>query len=369
MIIMNENLQFINNYIFNNYKIRYTISKNLNISISVIDEIIDINNNRWLEKEEDKEQRLIDLNQKVLDQYFLLNKAKIQKEQEKIKEEIKIKKSKQEELMKFIDQLMSNIFKNQEIIDKITNTKNEISKLNIEANILNNKLKNIEFNKYDFMKTAEKGMSKIFEFHTKHDDNIDIEKIKKESKTSKSSDDFLPIGSEGSHKPDEEKSEKPEVITDLRKELEDIYSNEDTVDYSKEEPKEDEVTVVIDNPEKKRNAKSNVYKSLAFSLGAAGGFGLSFVPIPTTSGLIISGSRLVYSVSKVVIKAYYNKHKEDQDNKVVQVIDSVKSKINDKLEKHPKINAGVTRINNIFCFINCTTISTSRIINKFRKNE
>lgn len=340
MIIMNENLQFINNYIFNNYKIRYTISKNLNISISVIDEIIDINNNRWLGKEEDKEKRLIELNQKLLDQYFLLNK-------EKIKEEIKKNKSKQEEFMKSIDKLMSNIYKDKEIIDKITNTKNEISKLNIEANILNNKLKNIEFNKYDFMKTAEKGMSKIFEFHTKHDDNIDIEKIKKESKASKSSDDFSPIGSEGSHKPEEEKSEKPKVITDLRKELEDIYSNEDTVDYSKEEPKEDEATVVIDNPEKKRNAKSNVYKSLAFVVGFGGGFGLSFVPIPTTSGLIISGSRLVYSVSKVAIKAYYNKHKEDQDNKVVQVIDSVKSTINDKLEKHPKINAGVTRINNI----------------------
>ena len=119
------------------------------------------------------------------------------------------------------------------------------------------------------------------------------------------------------------------------------------MDYSKEEPKKDEVTVVIDNPEKKRNAKSNVYKSLAFSLGAAGGFGLSFVPIPTTAGLIISGSRLVYSTSKLVIKSYYNKHKEDEDNKVVQVIDSVKNKVNDKLEKHPRINAGVTKINNI----------------------
>ena len=116
--------------------------------------------NRWLGKEEDKEKRLIELNQKLLDQYFLLNK-------EKIKEEIKINKSKQEEFMKDIDKLMSNIYRDKEIIDKITNTKNEISKLNIEANILNNKLKNIEFNKYDFMKTAEKGMSKIFEFHTK----------------------------------------------------------------------------------------------------------------------------------------------------------------------------------------------------------
>ena len=349
MIIMNENLQFINNYIFNNYKIRYTISKNLNISISVIDEIIDINNNRWLGKEEDKEKRLIELNQKVLDQYFLLNKAKIQKEQEKIKEEIKIKKSKQEELMKFIDQLMSNIFKNQEIIDKLTNTKNEIYRLNNEINKLNSELKNIEFDKYEFIKFAEKDKSNILDFHQAFDDDIDIEKIKKESKNNNSSDidDTSFSDSSSSTKPNEEKTENAEIITNLRKEMEDIYSKEDTVDYSKEPSKEDEYLYTEDVSERKINAKSKVYKALAFSLGAAGGFGLSFVPIPTTSGLIISGSRLVYSVSKVVIKAYYNKHKEDQDNKVVQVIDSVKSKINDKLEKHPKINAGVTRINNI----------------------
>ena len=95
------------------------------------------------------------------------------------------------------------------------------------------------------------------------------------------------------------------------------------------------------------NNKKKWYKSIAFWGGAALGVGLSFAVVPGTTGLILSGARLAYSFGKKFIKSYAKKH-EGENTGLMRVINKV-TDVKDKFkEKHPRITAAVSKVNNFF---------------------
>ena len=95
------------------------------------------------------------------------------------------------------------------------------------------------------------------------------------------------------------------------------------------------------------NNKKKWYKSIAFWGGAALGVGLSFVVVPGTAGLILSGSRLAYSLGKKFIKSYAKKH-EGKDTRLMRIINKVTDTKDKFKEKHPRITAAVSKVNNFF---------------------
>ena len=95
------------------------------------------------------------------------------------------------------------------------------------------------------------------------------------------------------------------------------------------------------------NNKKKWYKSIAFWGGAALGVGLSFAVVPGTNGLILSGARLAYSLGKKFIKSYAKKH-EGKDTRFMRVINKVTDTKDKFKEKHPRITAAVSKVNNFF---------------------
>lgn len=89
-----------------------------------------------------------------------------------------------------------------------------------------------------------------------------------------------------------------------------------------------------------KNRKDILKKSLYLLAGGALGVGLSFLSTPsTTTGLIISGTRLAYSATKKIIKIYTKNH-VGEDTKINRFI----SKKDNFIKKHPLLN----KCNNFF---------------------
>ena len=74
---------------------------------------------------------------------------------------------------------------------------------------------------------------------------------------------------------------------------------------------------------------------------------MSFVVVPGTAGLILSGSRLAYSLGKKFIKSYAKKH-EGKDTRLMRIINKVTDTKDKFKEKHPRITAAVSKVNNFF---------------------
>ena len=98
--------------------------------------------------------------------------------------------------------------------------------------------------------------------------------------------------------------------------------------------------------EKKEERKQKIKKAAIGALGGAIGFGLSFVLQPGTAGTVISVGRLVYSAAKKGLKVYTEKHKDDENNKIIKMVGKVKEFTKEQAEKHPKITSAISKVNN-----------------------
>ena len=110
----------------------------------------------------------------------------------------------------------------------------------------------------------------------------------------------------------------------------------------KDEEKDNEKT----EEEKKEERKQKIKKAAIGALGGAIGFGLSFVLQPGTAGTVISVGRLVYSTAKKGLKVYTEKHKNDENNKIIKMVGKVKEFTKEQAEKHPKITSAISKVNN-----------------------
>ena len=113
-------------------------------------------------------------------------------------------------------------------------------------------------------------------------------------------------------------------------------------DSPENEEKDNEKT----EEEKKEERKQKIKKAAIGALGGAIGFGLSFVLQPGTAGMVISVGRLVYSVAKKGLKVYTEKHKDDENNKIIKMVGKVKEFTNEQVEKHTKITSAISKVNN-----------------------
>ena len=110
----------------------------------------------------------------------------------------------------------------------------------------------------------------------------------------------------------------------------------------KDEEKDNEKT----EEEKKEERKQKIKKAAIGVLGGAIGFGLSFALQPGTAGTVISVGRLVYSTAKKGLKVYTEKHKDDENNKIIKMVGKVKEFTKEQAEKHPKITSAISKVNN-----------------------
>lgn len=113
-------------------------------------------------------------------------------------------------------------------------------------------------------------------------------------------------------------------------------------DSPENEEKDNEKT----EEEKKEERKQKIKKAAIGVLGGAIGFGLSFVLQPGTAGTVISVGRLVYSAAKKGLKVYTEKHKDDENNKIIKMVGKVKEFTKEQAEKHPKITSAISKVNN-----------------------
>lgn len=98
--------------------------------------------------------------------------------------------------------------------------------------------------------------------------------------------------------------------------------------------------------EKKKARKQKIKKAAIGVLGGAIGFGLSFALQPGTAGTVISVGRLVYSTAKKGLKVYTEKHKDDENNRIIKMVGKVKEFTKEQAEKHPKITSAISKVNN-----------------------
>ena len=110
----------------------------------------------------------------------------------------------------------------------------------------------------------------------------------------------------------------------------------------KDEEKDNEKT----EEEKKEERTQKIKKAAIGALGGAIGFGLSFALQPGTAGTVISVGRLVYSTAKKGLKVYTEKHKDDENNKIIKMVGKVKEFTKEQAEKHPKITSAISKVNN-----------------------
>ena len=118
--------------------------------------------------------------------------------------------------------------------------------------------------------------------------------------------------------------------------------NDEENDKDMDEEKDNEKT----EEEKKEERKQKIKKAAIGALGGAIGFGLSFVLQPGTAGTVISVGRLVYSTAKKGLKVYTEKHKDDENNKIIKMVGKVKEFTKEQAEKHPKITSAISKVNN-----------------------
>ena len=136
---------------------------------------------------------------------------------------------------------------------------------------------------------------------------------------------------------------------DKENELEEPEEENELTDDDLQQENENEIEKANDD-EKKKARKEKLKKAAWFALGATAGVGLSFVVQPGVGGLIISGGRLAYAIGKKAIKVYTEKHKDDENNRIVKLVTKAEQKISEikqkQMEKHPKITAAVIKVNN-----------------------
>lgn len=101
-----------------------------------------------------------------------------------------------------------------------------------------------------------------------------------------------------------------------------------------------------DEEKKKEERKQKIKKAAIGAVGGVIGFGLSFALQPGTAGTVISVGRLVYSTAKKGLKVYTEKHKDDENNKIIKMVGKVKEFTKEQAEKHPKITSSVVKVNN-----------------------
>ena len=142
--------------------------------------------------------------------------------------------------------------------------------------------------------------------------------------------------SDGNDSGNNESENKDEGKDNEKKDDQDLDSNKN--DEEKEDEKKDE--------EKKEERNQKIKKAAIGALGGAIGFGLSFVLQPGTAGTVISVGRLVYSAAKKGLKVYTEKHKDDENNKIIKMVGKVKEFTKEQAEKHPKITSAVSKVNN-----------------------
>ena len=126
-------------------------------------------------------------------------------------------------------------------------------------------------------------------------------------------------------------------------------------DTSENEKNNDDIVPEKDNPEKndektdeekKEERRKKIKNAAFFALGGVIGINLSFVLQPGTVGTVISVGRLVYSTGKKALKAYTEKHKDDENNKIIKMVEKVKDFTKEQAEKHPKITSAIVKVNN-----------------------
>ncbi len=142
--------------------------------------------------------------------------------------------------------------------------------------------------------------------------------------------------SEGNNSGNNESENKDEGKDNEKKDDQDLDPNKN------DEEKDNEKT----EEEKKEERKQKIKKAAIGVLGGAIGFGLSFVLQPGTAGTVISVGRLVYSAAKKGLKVYTEKHKDDENNKIIKMVGKVKEFTKEQAEKHPKITSAISKVNN-----------------------
>ena len=121
--------------------------------------------------------------------------------------------------------------------------------------------------------------------------------------------------------------------------------NDNENDLDPEEP-DNEITDEEKKQKRKQKIKKAVNRALIGALGGTIGFGLSFVFQPGTAGTIISVGRLVYFAAKKGLKVYTEKHKDDENNKIIKMVGKVKEFTNEQVKKYSKITSAISKVNN-----------------------
>lgn len=146
-------------------------------------------------------------------------------------------------------------------------------------------------------------------------------------------------GSDGTDSSDDSNNSNSEE-NDNDKDMDEEELNLDEND--KDEINDNEKT----DEEKKEARKQKIKKAAIGVLGGAIGFGLSFALQPGTAGTVISVGRLVYSTAKKGLKVYTEKHKDDENNRIIKMVGKVKEFTKEQAEKHPKITSTISKVNN-----------------------
>ena len=126
-------------------------------------------------------------------------------------------------------------------------------------------------------------------------------------------------------------------------------SNSDENDNNNENDNDNENDLDPEEPDNEitdEEKKQKIKKAAIGALGGAIGFGLSFALQPGTAGTVISVGRLVYSTAKKGLKVYTEKHKDDENNKIIKMVGKVKEFTKEQAEKYPKITSAVVKVNN-----------------------
>lgn len=121
---------------------------------------------------------------------------------------------------------------------------------------------------------------------------------------------------------------------------------ENDKDMDEEELNLDENDKDEEKDRRRKEGKQKIKKAAIGALGGAIGFGLSFALQPGTAGTVISVGRLVYSTAKKGLKVYTEKHKDDENNKIIKMVGKVKEFTKEQAEKHPKITSAISKVNN-----------------------
>lgn len=137
---------------------------------------------------------------------------------------------------------------------------------------------------------------------------------------------------------DNESNNENDEENDKDMDEEELNLDENDKDEEKDNEKAEE--------EKKEERKQKIKKAAIGALGGAIGFGLSFALQPGTAGTVISVGRLVYSTAKKGLKVYTEKHKDDENNKIIKMVGKVKEFTKEQAEKHPKITSAISKVNN-----------------------